>query len=196
MVVSIQGERVDAEASVAIVETHLHPSSPNLFFVSMSITRPGVATTMWSPLERTSFCSCIEIPPIVSSTPSCGYPPSASAAHISWIPSYVWRASSRCGWDKEGAGEVSNVREDGEKDKRQEQSVRVAETYRRTDDHGYGSFSLYELHLSLLLEGEHDRRQRERERLSRTGERDPNHVTTRESARAEEAEDEVVSAQS
>lgn len=129
--------------------SHLQASNVNRFLESMSINRPGVATTIWRPFESTFDCSCIEIPPIVSSTPRWGYPPSARAVHISWTPSYVCRANSRCLISRNPLifkGKIS-TRGKGQ-----------GGTYRRTDDHPYRSFPLDEWHLSFLLERKHDRR--------------------------------------
>ena len=54
---------------------------------------------------------------------------------------------------------------------------------RGTDDDPDRSFALHEWHPLLLLERKHEQRQREGERLAGTGERDADHVASREAVR-------------
>jgi hypothetical protein len=50
--------------SASSMQRYLHWARVNLRFSSMSCKRPGVATTMWNPCERTWPCSDMLIPPM------------------------------------------------------------------------------------------------------------------------------------
>ena len=84
--------------SASSMQRYLQLLNVNRFFSSISIKRPGVAITMWSPLLSTWLWSFIDIPPMHSSAFNCGYLPSfAKDAHQVTTLSYVWVANSRDG---------------------------------------------------------------------------------------------------
>ena len=84
--------------SASSIHRYLQFANPNRFFSSMSISLPGVATTIWSPLFSTWPWSPMDMPPIHSSVFKGGYLGSFEMAAVHERTfSYVCVASSREG---------------------------------------------------------------------------------------------------
>ena len=84
--------------SASSMQRYLQLLRVKRFFSSISMSLPGVATTICRPLFMTWLCSPIEIPPIQRRVFNWWYFPSLESAVVQVsIFSYVWLANSREG---------------------------------------------------------------------------------------------------
>lgn len=193
--------------------TRLQASSVMRRLVSMSFSRPGVATTMWTPVLRTaSVWLRISTPPMHSSVRSSGEPPAGRLARAvgavgagggSAQGEGAWPCGCDRRWHRRRRGGSSCAaqppRAASASFRRPAQHVRtfpergrellndvvrlLGQLARGADDHADGPLAPHQRHPGLLLQGRHDHGQSKHDGLAAAGEGDANHVAPRQQRR-------------